>query len=404
MQLRDDSAGDHTLPSVRNVHVIFCNALTRGGVSNTIRELLDNMPGPLLRSRLWFPQGDLALAREYHRPVFNHLFWRALCKVRVPLEWQGRIVVEVALRNIGPGDMIYIWPPYSTALIRRARDRGAIVVAERINCMATMCKVVLERAYARIGRPLPRGWCLPEDMDEERTQMALCDFVTAPGDFVAQSLVDAGIARERILKTSYGWSPTRLAGAVDLDRPDRPPVFAFVGLGIVRKGLNLLLEAWEQANVKGKLLIAGRIHDDIRGICARQLARPDIQELGYIPDIASVYAAADVFVFPTHEEGSPQVTYEAAGCGLAMIVSPMGSGPIVRNGREGYVIDPFDTNAWAEAIRVLAQDAVLRRRFGAAASAQAKEYTWQHAGARLYEQLVNATIAFHRSDLKASGA
>jgi len=38
-------------------------------------------------------------------------------------------------------------------------------------------------------------------------QTELCDFVTAPSAFVVQSLIDAGIAADRILQTSYGWSP-----------------------------------------------------------------------------------------------------------------------------------------------------------------------------------------------------
>src|SRR6267143_482451 len=404
MQLKDDSAGDRSSPSVRTIHAIFCNALMRGGVSYTVRELLDNMPGPLLRRRLWFPQGDPSLKREYHRPVFSHVLWRGLCKARIPNDWQIPVVTHIALRDVRPGDVVYAWPPYNTAFMRRAKNRGAMLVAERINCMGPMYKAVLERAYARIGRPLPSGCCSPEAMAEEKVQTELCDFVTAPSAFVVQSLIDAGIAADRILQTSYGWSPARLAGAVDLDRPDRPPVFVFVGLGIVRKGLNLLLEAWERADVKGKLLIAGRIDDDIRGICSRQLARPDVQELGFVPDVASVYAAADVFALPTHEEGGPQVTYEAAGCGLPMIASPRAPCRIVRNGQEGYVIDPFNTRAWVEAIRGLAHDVALRRRFGAAAAARAKEFTWQHAGGRLYDHLVKAISQCRRRDVRAGAS
>jgi glycosyltransferase involved in cell wall biosynthesis len=224
-----------------------------------------------------------------------------------------------------------------------------------------------------------------EWLDEERDQMLQCDFVTAPNDFVAKSLINAGVQRDRILETSYGWSPTRLAKAMNLVRPQRPPVFAYVGSGIIRKGLNLLLEAWERANINGKLLIAGRIDADIRTICARQLSRPDVQELGFVRDVANVYAAADIFVFPSHEEGGPQVTYEAAGCGLASIVSPMGAGRMVRDGREGYVIDPFDIDKWADAIRLLAKDRELRQRLADNASLRANEFTWQKVSRRLYD-------------------
>src|SRR5258708_7680955 len=131
--------------------------------------------------------------------------------------------------------------------------------------------------------------------------MSLCDYITAPNSFVTQSLIDAGIERRQVLETSYGWSPRRLAKAINLTRPVRPPVFAFVGSGIMRKGLNLLLEAWELADIQGELLLAGRIDPEIRALCARQLARPEVRELGFVQDVADVYAAADVFVFPSHE-------------------------------------------------------------------------------------------------------
>jgi glycosyltransferase involved in cell wall biosynthesis len=195
---------------------------------------------------------------------------------------------------------------------------------------------------------------------------------------------------DRILDTQYGYDPARLSNAIGITRPHRPPVFAFVGLGIVRKGLDVLLEAWERAGVDGKLMIAGKIDDGLRSDYSRTLARDDVEELGFVPDIASVYAAADVFVFPTHEEGGPQVIYEAAACGLASIVSPMGTGRIVRDGKECLVVDPLDVDALAAAIRALAEDEALRRRLGANAAKRAGVFTWGHAGTRLYQRFRQA--------------
>ncbi len=350
------------------------------------------MPALPPERRLWFPQGDPTLVREYHRPVFSRLLWRALCKARVPMTWMDRSVRRTALRNVQPGDLVYVWPPYDAAFIREVKNRGATVVAERINCMGSTCKVVLERAYARIGQPLPDGWCTPKAIADELTEMDLCDFICAPNDFVRRSLLEVGISGDRVLDTSYGWSPTRLAGAARQERLKSTPTFLFVGQGIVRKGLNLLLEAWERADITGTLLIAGRVHDEIRAVSGRQLARPDVQALGFIQDIASVYAAADVFLLPSHEEGGPQVTYEAAGCGLTSIVTPMAAGRIIRHEVEGYVIDPYDIEGWAAAIRRLARNDTLRRQMSDAARSRAKEFTWQKVALHLYDLLTNVMV------------
>ena len=98
-----------------------------------------------------------------------------------------------------------------------------------------------------------------------------------------------------------------------------------------------------------------------------------------------MYAAADVFVFPTHEEGGPQVIYEAAACGLASIVSPMGAGRIVRHGSECLMIDPLDVGNIAAALTKLAEDEPLRRSLGVRAAERSLDFTWAAVGTRLYE-------------------
>jgi glycosyltransferase involved in cell wall biosynthesis len=315
------------------------------------------------------------------------LLFKVLCKAGVPMKLQGRIASTVALREIANGDIVYIWPPYDLPLIRRARDRGAIVIAERTNCMGQMCRDLLAKAYARRGLSLPEAIFSPEDIAQELKQILACDFVTAPNAFVAQSLRESGIASDRIIETSYGFSPERLGPALTVQRPKRPPVFAFVGLGIVRKGLDVLLEAWEKASVNGTLLIAGLVSDELRSAYANILSRPEVEELGYVSDVASVYAAADVFVFPTHEEGGPLVIYEAAACGLASIVSPMGAGRIVRHGVEALIVDPLNADDVADSIAKLAQDGELRVTLGRNAADRALAFTWDKVGARFYEQL-----------------
>jgi glycosyltransferase involved in cell wall biosynthesis len=291
------------------------------------------------------------------------------------------------LNAIRPGDVLYIWPPYDAGLMKRAQDRGAIVVAERINCMGQMGREVLKRAYARRGLALPEKWFDASSIANEREEMFLCDFITAPNEFVADSLRLAGIPEGRILHTSYGFSPKRLASAIGIQRPPRRPVFAFVGLGIVRKGIDVLLEAWERANINGKLLIAGHMDDEIRRLYARVLERDDVEELGYVRDITRVYASADVFVFPSHEEGGPQVTYEAAACKLPCIVSPMGAGRVVRDQVEGVVVDPCSVDGLAAAITRLAEDVHYRNYLAVNAEARASEFTWSKVAAQRLRQL-----------------
>ena len=47
---------------------------------------------------------------------------------------------------------------------------------------------------------------------------------------------------------------------------------------------------------------------------------------------------------------------KACGCGLPVITTPMGAGRIVRDNKEGFVIEPYDAARWISAIRTLAED------------------------------------------------
>jgi glycosyltransferase involved in cell wall biosynthesis len=368
---------------------MFWNAMGPGSVAYTITELFDNLPEAKVDRTLWCLSRDEKSPRAYQTAAIPKLLYRALCKAGVPMPAQGRLASNVALRSIQPGDIVYVWPPYDLRLIKRAQTRGAIVVGERINCMGAMCRDVLSRAFARRGLPMPEELWRPEDIAEERDQMLQCDFLTAPNSLVLQSLREADVPEDRILETSYGYSAKRLASAIGIERPARQPVFAFVGVGDVRKGLDVLLEAWERAGLNATLLIAGRIDPEIGASYRHVLERPDVKALGFVDDIAAVYAAADVFVFPSHEEGGPQVTYEAAACGLPSIVSPMGAGRVVRDRVEGLIVDPLDVDDLARALTLLANDVGLRRQLGFQAAERAREFEWPKVGARLYQHFRN---------------
>jgi glycosyltransferase involved in cell wall biosynthesis len=160
----------------------------------------------------------------------------------------------------------------------------------------------------------------------------------------------------------------------------------------VRKGLPWLLEMWERAGIKGKLLlyILGSVEPRIAERYSHHLDRDDVIIRVNTTDMNEAYRQADVFIFPTHEEGSPLVSYEALAWGLPCLVSPMGAGGVIRDGVEGYVMNPYDVELWAENIRKIAWDRDLRETMGEAARQRAQEFTWDRVGARRRGQLLAA--------------
>ncbi|QPF86548.1 glycosyltransferase family 4 protein [Bradyrhizobium genosp. L] len=295
-----------------------------------------------------------------------------------------RIVREVTADNRGA----YIWPNASVSTINELKSRGITVFREMINGPRWRAKQLLDDAYKRLAARPTHG--LDDTSAEvERDALHAADYVFSPNGMVTKSLQETGLPPTKILEASYGWDPQRFAGATRLLPPIDGVRIAFVGTIGVRKGAHLILDYWARSKVRGELVLAGAMEAAIKEQCGSLLARPDVTVLDYVSDAGALYRSADIFAFPTIEEGGPQVTYEACGCGLPVITSPMGAGRVVNDGREGYVLDPYDAAGWVAAIQELATDVSKRSLMAEAALASADDYRWEAVSARRKTQIVD---------------
>jgi glycosyltransferase involved in cell wall biosynthesis len=192
-----------------------------------------------------------------------------------------------------------------------------------------------------------------------------------------------------MLETTYGWDPARLSGCRKRIPSGAGITAIFVGAICVRKGAHLLLDYWARSGVKGRLVLAGEMEPIIKEKCADLLSRSDVTALDYFQDVGSLYRSADIFAFPSLEEGSPLVMYEACGSGLAVVTTGMGAGRIVRHGREGFVLDPYDAPGWIAALRLLAEDAECRRNMSSAAAERSQQFIWNAVARRRRQQMMD---------------
>jgi glycosyltransferase involved in cell wall biosynthesis len=134
------------------------------------------------------------------------------------------------------------------------------------------------------------------------------------------------------------------------------------------------------------------MHQTIKDNYAALLSRDDVTVLDYVSDAGALYRSADIFAFPTLEEGAPLVTYEACGCGLPAVTTEMGAARIIANGREGFILDPYDGAGWVAALSRLAEDASLRRTMARAAREAAELFRWELVGARRKRQMLDVML------------
>ena len=371
-----------------SLKILFPMYCTGSGVSYTCLSLAEAMRQAGADVQVHMCAADRELERDVlHTAVPGWLkaaVYRAFPSQDIIRGWTEMLFVHQARQ----GDVVYIWPGVSAAAYRKLKNKGCTIVVERINCHRLTARRVLDEAYKRCGLPVGHG-ITDADVAGETEKLLLADFIFSPSPMVRLSLQEAGISEAAIIDSSYGWDPHRHTPR-EHAASDGFTVL-FVGRLCIRKGVHILLDNWKQAGIPGgRLVLAGFLEHELALLCAEDLQRSDVVLTGFVRDVAALYAGADVFVFPSLEEGGPQVTYEAMACGLPVLVSPMGAGAAARDGQDGYVIDPGDGAGWIAALQRLSADTALRARLGNAARMHAQEFVWENVGKLRMEALSRA--------------
>ena len=79
--------------------------------------------------------------------------------------------------------------------------------------------------------------------------------------------------------------------------------------------------------------------------------RERVKLLGFRKDIAELHKMADIFVFPSLQEGLPVALMEAMASGLPIVASRIrGNEDLIQNNRGGYLVKAQDSKQLAEAI------------------------------------------------------
>lgn len=117
-------------------------------------------------------------------------------------------------------------------------------------------------------------------------------------------------------------------------------------------------------------------------------------------ELASAYASADVFLFPSTTETLGFAGFEAMASGLPVIGANAGGIPdLIDDEKTGFLVPAEGvekTKAIIDRLRRLIYEPELRKQMGEAARAKAEQYSWRNATQALvgfYEQ----AVAYHRA-------
>jgi glycosyltransferase involved in cell wall biosynthesis len=373
------------------LHAVYPWPCAMTGISGVVVEFCDAIDrNPELRRRFdcdaWVAYANRPFSRHYLRGTSPKWLVRLAARVPGGQAWLRRQTMRRLRQQARAGDVCILYPGPTAADAAFLRERGVLLAHDPVNTPYPGNFAAFERAYRAAGMPMSIQPDAPAIADE-RARVAPSDVVLACSPWIEQSYAELGVPRERIVRSSYGFNPHTFH---PIRRTGAKPTFLFAGSGSVRKGLPVLLDAWRLAGIDGRLVVVGRIDGEVAQACGARMRQPNVEFRDFTNDLASLYGEADAFVLTSFEEGSPLVTYLALAAGLPSVVSPMASGWVVRDGREGLVVEPDDVDAIARALRALADDPALRGRMANAAAARSSDYTWD----RVAQQRLAALTPF----------
>jgi phosphatidylinositol alpha-mannosyltransferase len=175
--------------------------------------------------------------------------------------------------------------------------------------------------------------------------------------------------------------------------PGEPLRIAFVGQAVERKGLPVLLRAFEalREHVPARLQIVGARMEDVAMLLE---SLEGIEALGQVDDARKlqVLRDADVLCAPSlGGESFGMVLTEAFAAGTPVIASDIaGYRDVVTDGVDGLLIPRGDATALAETLRDLAVEPSREQALSAAATRSAQRFAWSTIADQLLESYEDA--------------
>lgn len=222
-------------------------------------------------------------------------------------------------------------------------------------------------------------------MDRCKTlQYDYVDYILVLSEISRQSILNSGISANKVKVVNLGFETSKFIPKSEYDFS----IFKvlYVGSLSAKKGVKLLVQAFQQLNLEnGQLILVGSVPDDEN----LSFQVPNVMHYPFMTHdaLSTFYKEASVFVMPSYLDSWGMVVLESMACGTPVIVSEnTGSKDAVLKGG-GYVIPTGDLNSLKERLSFLYSNRESIEILGRKAAEIAQQYTWQ-----LYSEKIRYTI------------
>jgi glycosyltransferase involved in cell wall biosynthesis len=270
------------------------------------------------------------------------------------------------------------------------RDQRPSVVHTHLAKAGTLGRIAARRAHVPVvvhtfhGHVL-RGYFTPfisrAFLEVERKLALRTDVLIAVSESVRDDLLSLGVGtppKWRVIPVGVGLDafmgelPDHASARAALGLPVNGPLVGIVGrLAPVKDPVTFLAAAALIRRMRPDVsfVIAG--DGELRGFVeqrARELLGDRVRFLGWVEDLPKLYAALDVVVLTSRNEGTPMSLIEAGAAGRPVVATSVGGvREVVEDGRTGWLVPAGDEHAIAARVLDLVEDPGRGRAFSEAA-------------------------------------
>jgi glycosyltransferase involved in cell wall biosynthesis len=231
--------------------------------------------------------------------------------------------------------------------------------------------------HGYFNRPLTQVVIFIEKFFAARTRVLI-----AIGSKVKDELLAAGIGKSEKYRVFFPGLPapkpvTKADARTALGLSPETLYITYVGRLTQIKRPDRLLDVAKECGKRGldlHFLVAGE--GELFSTSKERAAREGLNMtfLGWRSDISQIFAASDIAILTSDNEGIPLTLIQAAQAGLPIVATSVGSiSDIVIDQSTGY-LTAVNANEMADAIEKLVRDAQLRKIMGEAGKARASQY------------------------------
>ncbi len=275
-------------------------------------------------------------------------------------------------------------PPYSPReyltvprIARRWRPDVLFVpsVNAPLRCAAPVAMTVQDLLYLRLPRLFSwKRWAYVAHLVKQACRNA--STILTSSQTSAHDLIQFfGIDASRIHVVPLGVDDRFTPAAAESSEMARPYIL-YIGDDRPHKNVALALKVFAglktRHRIPHRLVLAGPL--TLGGDPG-----PDVLQLGPVPETAlpSVYAGADLFLFPSLHEGFGLPALEAMASGTPVIASTAGSIPEVLD-NAALLVGPDDSEAWEDAALHVLYDSTFRSTLIQRGLERARMFRWEY--------------------------